>query len=148
MFLILSQVLLLDKINLNKLLSGKEKYTFFMSTNKRAIWNIGEDMAIPYLEERDYIIIERNATFLGGELDIIAQRDWLWRFVEVKYRETTMFGMPEDAMTPKKIKTLLRAIEFYCLKKNIDILHVRLDFLGILKFPDGTYEYRLIEDVN
>jgi Holliday junction resolvase-like predicted endonuclease len=47
----------------------------------------------------------------------------------VKYRETTVFGMPEDAMTPKKIKTLLRAIEFYCLKKGIDVLYVRLDFL-------------------
>ncbi len=66
----------------------------------------------------------------------------------MKYRETTMFGMPEDAMTPKKIKTLLRAIEFYCLKKDIDILEVRLDFLGILKMPDGVYEYRLIQDIN
>lgn len=66
----------------------------------------------------------------------------------MKYRETTVFGMPEDAMTPKKIKTLLRAIEMYCLKKNIDTLQVRLDFLGILKMSDGTYEYRLIQDVN
>lgn len=119
-----------------------------MVTNKRTIGNIGEDMAIPYLEEKGYMIIERNATFLGGELDIIAHYKWLWRFVEVKYRETTMFGMPEDAMTPKKIKTLLRAIEFYCLKKNIDTTLVRLDFLGILKMSDGTYEYRLIQDVN
>lgn len=148
MFLILSQALFLDKKITEKLISRKEKYTFNMSTNKRAIWNIGEDMALPYLENQDYVIIERNATFLGGELDIIARKDWLWRFVEVKYRETTMFGMPEDAMTPKKIKTLLRAIEFYCLKKNIDITLVRLDFLWILKLSDGTYEFRLIQDVN
>lgn len=116
--------------------------------NKRTLGNIGEDMAIPYLEKKGYIIIERNATFLGWELDIIAQYSWLWRFVEVKYRETTVFGMPEDAMTPKKIKTLLRAIEFYCLKKGIDILQVRLDFLWILKLSDENYEYRLIQDVN
>ena len=51
-------------------------------------------------------------------------------------------------MTPKKIKTLLRAIEFYCLKKNIDTTDVRLDFLGILKKSEGNYEYRLIQDVN
>lgn len=105
-------------------------------------------MAIPYLEKHNYQIIDRNAVFLGGELDIIGYRDGLWRFIEVKYRETTMFGYPEDSMTPKKIKTLLRAIEFYCLKKNIDITFVRLDFLGILRFPNGTYEYRLIEDIN
>ena len=66
----------------------------------------------------------------------------------MKYRETTTFGYPEDSMTPKKIKTLLRAIEFYGLKNNIDYNFTRLDFLGILKLPDGDYEYRLIEDVN
>ncbi len=46
-----------------------------MVTNKRTLGNIGEEMAIPYLEEKGYEIIERNATFLGGELDIIAQYD-------------------------------------------------------------------------
>ncbi len=72
----------------------------------------------------------------------------MWRFVEVKYRESTVFGYPEDSMTPKKIKTLLRAIEFYGLKNNIDYSVTRLDFLGILRLPDGDYEYRLLEDVN
>ncbi|MFA6080172.1 MAG: YraN family protein [Candidatus Gracilibacteria bacterium] len=121
-----------------------------MNTQKsrREVGNIGEEMAISYLVEQGYHIVDRNATFLGGELDIIARLDGLWRFIEVKYRETTIFGMPEDSMTPKKVKTLLRAIEFYCLKKGIDILEVRLDFLGILKKPDTTYEYRLIQDVN
>lgn len=66
----------------------------------------------------------------------------------MKYRESTVFGYPEDAMTPKKIKTLLRAIEFYGLKNNIDYSKTRLDFLGILRLPDGDYEYRLVEDVN
>lgn len=68
--------------------------------------------------------------------------------MEVKYRESTVFGYPEDSMTPKKIKTLLRAIEFYGLKNNIDYSVTRLDFLGILRLPDGDYEYRLVEDVN
>jgi Holliday junction resolvase-like predicted endonuclease len=72
----------------------------------------------------------------------------MWRFVEIKYRESTIFGYPEDSMTPKKIKTLLRAIEFYALKKSIDYSLTRLDFLGILRLPNSEYEYRLIEDVN
>jgi Holliday junction resolvase-like predicted endonuclease len=32
-------------------------------------------MATVYLQEKGYTIIDRNATFLGGELDIIAYRD-------------------------------------------------------------------------
>ena len=82
-----------------------------------------------YLTQQGYEIIERNATFLGGELDIICLKQGFWRFVEVKYRESTLFGNPEDAMTPRKIKTLLRAIEMYCMKKNIDYSQTRLDFL-------------------
>lgn len=66
----------------------------------------------------------------------------------MKYRESTTFGYPEDSMTPKKIKTLLRAIEFYGLKNKIDYSLTRLDFLGILRLPEGDYEYRLVEDVN
>jgi putative endonuclease len=116
--------------------------------NYRSRGNVGEDLAVTYLEHAGYEIVERNATFLGWELDIICTKDGLWRFVEVKYRESTLFGYPEDSMTPKKIKTLLRAIEFYCLKKNIDYRDTRLDFLWILRFPNGEYEYRLVEDVN
>ena len=116
--------------------------------NKREIGAIGEEMAIPYLENHNYQIVDRNATFLGGELDIICFKDGLWRFVEVKYRESTYFGYPEDSMTPTKVKNLLRAINFYCLKKGIDYNQTRLDFLGILKLPNGEWEYRLVEDVN
>lgn len=116
--------------------------------NYRSRGNVGEDLAVSYLEHAGYEIVERNATFLGWELDIICTKDTFWRFVEVKYRESTTFGYPEDSMTPKKIKTLLRAIEMYCLKKDIDYARTRLDFLGILRLPEGDYEYRLIEDVN
>jgi len=116
--------------------------------NSRSRGNVGEDLAVSYLKHHGYEIVERNATFLGWELDIICKKWTLWRFVEVKYRESTIFGYPEDSMTPKKIKTLLRAIEFYCLKKSIDYSLTRLDFLGILRLPEGDYEYRLVEDVN
>ena len=116
--------------------------------NYRSRGNVGEDIAVTYLRDHEYEILERNATFLWGELDIICMKEKIWRFVEVKYRESTIFGYPEDAMTPKKIKTLLRAIELYCIKKDIDFSETRLDFLGILRLPEGDYEYRLVEDVN
>ncbi len=124
-------------------------YTFVMTWfNYRSRGNVGEDLAVSYLETHWYEIIERNATFLGGELDIVCKKDGIWRFVEVKYRESTIFGYPEDSMTPRKIKTLLRAIEMYCTKKDIDYSLTRMDFLGILRSPEGDYEYRLVEDVN
>ncbi len=59
--------------------------------NYRSRGNVGEDLAVSYLEHAGYEIVERNATFLGGELDIICRKLDLWRFVEVKYRETTTF---------------------------------------------------------
>lgn len=116
-------------------------------SNKRLVWKIWEELAIPYLEKYGYKIIDRNATFLGGELDIIGYQNNLWRCVEVKYRANDLFGYPEDAMTPKKIKNLMYAIQLYCIKNHINIDDFRLDFLGILKLPDGNLEYRLIQDI-
>ncbi len=57
----------------------------------RSRGKIGEDLAVLYLEQKGYRIVERNATFRGGEIDIIAQYDNYWSFVEVKYRESNTY---------------------------------------------------------
>ncbi len=79
-------------------------------------------------------------------MDIICIKSDEWHCVEVKFRGNTLFGYPEEAMTPRKIQTLLRAIDTYCIKKDIsrDLFH--LDFLWILE-ENGKYEYTFISDI-
>ena len=51
---------------------------------KRRIGNLGEDLAELFLVKRNYKIIEKNYLKKFGELDIIAKKDNIINFIEVK----------------------------------------------------------------
>ena len=67
---------------------------------------LGENLAVQWLEDRHYTIVDRNVRIPGirGELDIIAFDTETTElvFVEVKTRTTTIAGWPEEAITRKK----------------------------------------------
>jgi putative endonuclease len=87
----------------------------------------GEDVATKYLENKGFLIIDRNYRKRWGELDIIAQKDGTVHFVEVKTVSRKSYGgnfekeinnyRPEDNMHPWKIQRLRRALQTYLLEK-------------------------------
>ncbi|MFA6404659.1 MAG: YraN family protein [Candidatus Paceibacterota bacterium] len=92
--------------------------------NKRAKGNIGEDIACKYLESNGFKIIERNYQKKWGELDIIALKETIIHFFEVKSVlkkfDPTMSDThrPEDNVDGWKMKHLRRIIETYLSEKN------------------------------
>lgn len=92
----------------------------------------GEELAIEYLQENDYIILEKNYRFKKAEVDIIAKKEGILVVVEVKTRSTTYFGNPADFVNPKKIKLLVYAINNYIVDKDLDI-EVRFDIIAVVK---------------
>lgn len=62
-----------------------------------------------YLEMRGYAIIEQNWRRPRCEIDIIARKDGVIHFVEVKYRFKDDQGSGLDAITPSKLKQMQRA---------------------------------------
>lgn len=91
----------------------------------------GEDLAEKYLKYHGYKIIERNYRIRGGEIDIIALDGKTLVYVEVKTRTSHKFGLPEEAVTPWKLKFLERASKFYRnSRKNLPELE-RIDVLAI-----------------
>ena len=91
----------------------------------------GEKIAINYLIENGYIILEKNYRYLKAEVDIIAKKNNVLAAVEVKTRSTDHFGNPQDFVNPKKIKLLLSAIDYYVNDKDLDV-EVRFDIIAIL----------------
>ncbi len=79
----------------------------------RALGGRGEQMAVNFLCDREYIILERNYRYKKSEIDIIAQRDGLMIFVEVKTRSSTAFGYPEEAVSIQQKKKILEGAEQY-----------------------------------
>ncbi len=80
---------------------------------------IGEDFATDYLKKQKYKIIARNFKTKLGEIDIIAKENSQYVFVEVKTRSSHTFGTPAEAITPKKLLSLIRAGEYYLLINNL-----------------------------
>ncbi len=81
---------------------------------------IGEHLAVRYLVNKGYSVIERNYTRKWGEIDIVAKKDGMVHFIEVKSKtgelaESSASGgyRPEDNMHPWKIKRLQRTIQTY-----------------------------------
>ena len=91
----------------------------------------GEQLAIDFLIENDYKILEKNYRYLKAEVDIIAQKESVLAVVEVKTRSTDYFGNPQDFVNPKKIKLLLSAIDYYVTEKDLDV-EVRFDIIAII----------------
>ena len=54
----------------------------------------GETLAEQFLRDKKYSILEKNYTTKIGEIDIIAKKDDIIVFVEVKARNSKRFGMP------------------------------------------------------
>lgn len=109
-----------------------------MEQNKKT-GNIGEVIAIKYLQKNDYQIIETNYTSKWWEIDIIAKKDNIFIFVEVKFRRTETYGTPEEALTKTKKYALNRIINYYCLIKKIPHSNIRFDFISIFQW-DSSYK--------
>lgn len=96
----------------------------------------GEDLACKYLKSLGYQILERNFRIRGGEIDIIAKDKDQIVFVEVKTRHSHEYGNPAEAVTFWKVKFLIRAAQFYLVKKGTADIPFRLDAVTV-DFTNG-----------
>ncbi len=105
-----------------------------MFTRKLDEGKKGEDLAEQYLKKKGFEIIERNFRIRGGEIDIIAIDQDTLVFVEVKTRSSNEFGTPLEAITPWKLRSVIKTAEFYKLihpklpdAMRIDAVSVTID---------------------
>jgi putative endonuclease len=104
----------------------------------------GEELAVEFLQQNGYDILETNWTFQKAEIDIIAQKDSTLAVIEVKTRSSIDFGLPQDFVKPKKIQLLVKAVNEYIVSNDLDV-DVRFDIIAIYK-EDNTYKIEHFED--
>ena len=76
--------------------------------NSRSVGAQQEEKAAEYLESQGYQILERNFRCKAGEIDLIAEEAGCLVFLEVKYRKSSRYGMPAEAVTPAKQRRICR----------------------------------------
>ena len=104
----------------------------------------GEELAVQYLMEKGYEILERNWRNIHKEIDIIAKKDNVLVIVEVKTRQSEEYGEPDIAVTKQKQTRLISAANAYLFQNQLDI-NTRFDVISIV-FKGDNPEINLIED--
>ena len=106
---------------------------------------LAEELAEQFLVEKNYKILTKNFRFQKAEVDIITEFDGKIVVIEVKARGTDIFMEPHEAVTKKKIKSIVSATDEYLKSLNID-KEVRFDIISVLPDETGKLKISHLED--
>ena len=95
------------------------------------VGSFGEKIAAFYLEKKGYMIRYRNFRIRGGEIDIIAEKNNILAFVEVKTRTVDFFSSGLDALNLRKRQLIVKTAEQYSFKYPHE-LQTRFDVVDII----------------
>lgn len=104
----------------------------------------GEDKAVEFLKNRNYVIVNRNWHSSHKELDIIAIKDGWLIVVEVRTRSSNYLEAPQDTVDKRKMRRIISAANHYVCKNKID-LPVRFDIISVVK-NDEKWEIEHFKD--
>ena len=91
----------------------------------------GEELAVTFLKQKGYIILQRNWQLGDLETDIIAKQGEEIVFVEVKTRASLNWGAPEDAVDELRKRRMTAAANAYLKFNRIDN-PFRFDIIAII----------------
>lgn len=138
---------MLPQISNNKsVLEAFEKCQSLLNNNKHGVsckdsanhiemgkW--GESIAVAFLRDKGYTIIDRDWHSGHRDIDIIARDEDCIVFVEVKTRKNDDFGNPISAVNYQKRKNIQRAMNHFIKYRKIENA-VRFDIITVV----GTLE--------
>ena len=105
-----------------------------------------EELAVLHLLGEGFEILERNWIFRSAEIDIIASKDGKLHFVEVKGRRFYPGSFPEQNVTKKKFRLMLRAAEEY-LHKHPEFKSIEFGIISVTFYKSGETKCFFIRDV-
>ena len=108
----------------------------------------GEDIAAGWLTAKGFDILHRGWRHGRSEIDIIAVRQKVYHFIEIKCSRGKSFGHPEERVGRAKLSRIMRVAAHWLYENHILSHHrVQYDVLAIQLEADGP-EYLFIEDVS
>ena len=99
-----------------------------------------------WLKLAGYSVLHQNWRYSHYEIDIIAIKENILHFIEVKTRRNHRFGFPEESVSKKKMSHLMQAAEEY-MYLHPGWKRIQYDILSIILLNKKEPEYFLIEDV-
>lgn len=103
-----------------------------MKKDKKSLGNWGEQRACEYLKSKKFFILKKNLRYPFGEVDILALKEDVLYFVEVKTRSSNSFGEGYEAVDLRKIQRIQKVAETYLCEEDLD-KEVQVAVISILK---------------
>ena len=111
--------------------------------NTKITGNAGEEKATQYLLKQGYSIIERNFRTKGGEVDIIAGKDNVVVFVEVKSLPNGTPELLQTELNRRKLQRIVKSSKCFLLKhRQYSNNYVRYDVI-VLDMPGFEAVYHI-----
>lgn len=114
---------------------------------RRELGEEGERRAERYLVGRGMVLVERNWRCREGEIDLVLTDEDTVVVCEVKTRTSRAFGDPVEAISRAKLQRLRRLAARWVCEHPGHGRALRLDVVGILGHPDGTWAVTHLEGV-
>ena len=116
--------------------------------DRQGLGRDGEEAAADFLRARGLHVVARNWRCRYGEIDIIAREGATLVFCEVKTRRGMQFGGPLAAVTGHKVARMRRLAALWLMETGGHRGPIRLDVVGLLRGPDGTYTIKYVPGVS
>jgi putative endonuclease len=103
--------------------------------SKRSSGSQFELQAEHFLVKKGYRILNRNVNYRCGEIDLVAEKDKILTFIEVRMRDAGAVIHPIETLSVTKMNRLRRAIQVYLLSYRGDAAVLQIDLLSIRTDP-------------
>ena len=98
----------------------------------------GEQIALEYLLQRGFKLMERNWRHRHLEVDLIMEKGGMVHIVEVRSKSFPAIVDPLESVGRAKRNNLIKAANYYVLDRRIDS-EVVFDIVSVLFLPNGDY---------
>lgn len=117
-----------------------------MNKNTSDLGRHSEELAVSFLEQHQYKILDKNFRSKFGEIDIIAQdREYLC-FVEVRAKLTPEYGHPLESITETKRKRIIKTAQIYLYEKQKKDCFCRFDVVSVVPEGDNKFALEIIKN--
>lgn len=97
----------------------------------------GEQIAVEYLTNRGFVVLDRNWRCRDGEIDVVASDRGKLVVCEVKTRSGVAFGDPVEAVTASKAIRIRRVTQAWLRTHRVRWCELRFDIVAIVVPPEG-----------
>lgn len=114
--------------------------------NSKILGLIGENLAAKYYRDNKYMILAANYRTRQGEIDLIASKNNIVVFVEVKTRSQNSIATPREFVNTAKQKRIILAAQSYIQTEKLSNCNFRFDVCEVIKDEYENMKLNCIEN--